>query len=802
MQVTPLMLADLFAFTSLVILALYHLLIYWGRKKEPNEAYNLYFSFFVFTVALFVMVPYFHPNHFLSQLKPSWLYVLNIEAALVMAMFFSGIPFLSLLTKFPKNRRKVFRVTFVSMAINFLLTLTANFISTEFYFKKTLPVILIVVLANTMFMYITYGRWVYHQRLMAQTSFRIIFPGFVLITLNILIYRSVELLNAPQILYWNHLLSAAIVYLFAYALTVKFNDEFFELKDLKINLEKKVFERTEELNKANDQLSEKNNEIETQREEIIAINEQLSKRALELSILDESKSKFYAGISHEFRTPLTLITGPLEIELQKTSDASLKEKYQNMLKQANRLLELINQLLDLSKLQKGAMSIKLEAANFNLFIRSLVSSYTFWAKQSKIQLLLKEECNDTTFPFDADKIEKIITNLITNALKFTQDQGRIEVIVSKPADHDVMQVEVKDNGIGIEPTKLPHIFDPYFQGHVENIRGMHGTGIGLSLVKELVQLHGGTISCESQWHVGTTFKVQFPLTSFSETSGIHFAEVSKENLADLKSGSESSSILVVEDNPDMRQFIISNLPAGFSITEAINGKDGFLKAEYLSPDLIITDIMMPTMDGIEFTNQIKNNEATSHIPIIILTAKASLESKIEGLQAKADDYLTKPFSVVELNLRIANLIANRKKLKEKFSKSIKINPSEITATSIDEKFLQRALAAVEQNMDNPQFDTEEFCRSVGMSRANVHRKLKALTDLSATGFIRTIRLKRAAQLLTQQAGTVAEIAYQTGFSNLSYFTKCFKETFGVLPSGFSEKDKPTELLSSGALSTN
>jgi DNA-binding response OmpR family regulator len=247
-----------------------------------------------------------------------------------------------------------------------------------------------------------------------------------------------------------------------------------------------------------------------------------------------------------------------------------------------------------------------------------------------------------------------------------------------------------------------------------------------------------------------------------------------------------SLILIAEDNEDMLNFIVTNLPTHYKIIKTTNGAHCFEKANEFMPDLIISDVMMPVMDGIELTSKIKEDERTSHIPVILLTAKASHESKMMGLVNKADDYITKPFSIAELVVRIENILASRKRLKEKFSRNITINPSEITTTSLDERFLSEALRVVEHNMDNAEFEAEDFCHQIGMSRAQVHRKLKSLTDQSATQFIRIIRLKRAMQLIQQKSGSVSEIAYQTGFNSLSYFSKCFKETHGVLPSEVTE----------------
>jgi signal transduction histidine kinase/DNA-binding response OmpR family regulator len=784
---------DILAFASLIFLFLYHLIIYRGRKKDKEEEYNLFFSLFVLSVALFILAPYFHSQYFLSAFKPSWLFVSNIEACLTWLMFYSGIKFLNRLMKFPAGKAKIFRFTYCTLPLAVAFTLTCNFINAGFYFKYMLAPVLAIVAINLAMVYIVYGKWVYRQKLFSQNLFRVIYPGFVLLTLNIFIYRGVELLNQPKVQFWNHYLSAAIIYVFAYALAVKFNTEYFELKDLKLSLEEKVLLRTGELNQAYELLLEKNVQIENQREEIIAINEQLSARASELAALDEAKSKFFASISHEFRTPLTLIIGPLEVLAYKANDEEIRSDYEMMLRQARRLAELINQLLELSKLEMGMMELKAEYGNFSRFIRSIVSSFKFLADERGVQLTLTEECEELRFPFDADKAEKIISNLLSNALKFTSAGGKVNITLNEQLDAGGIEIKVCDTGKGIEPSRLQYIFDPFYQADDDNTHGLEGSGIGLSLVKELVELHKGSIVCTSELKKGTAFNVYLPINNRHALTNIENLQLTIEDdspnpqsNAGLLAPTKQSLILIAEDNEDMRRFIVSNLPGNYKIIETRNGADCFEKASELMPDLVISDVMMPVMDGFELTAKIKDDENTSHIPIILLTAKASQENKIEGLLNKADDYITKPFSIAELNARIENILASRKKLKEKFSRNITVNPSEITTTSLDEKFLREALRVVENNMDKSEFEAEDFCQQIGMSRAHVHRKLKSLTDQSATQFIRIIRLKRARQLIQQKSGSISEIAYQTGFSSLSYFSKCFKETHGLLPSEVSE----------------
>jgi signal transduction histidine kinase/CheY-like chemotaxis protein len=797
MAVTINMLPDVLACAAMTVLAIYHLMIFWGRKKDPEEAYNLYFSLFVICATLFVMAPYLQPQYFLYALKPDWLYVINVEALMSWGLFISGIKFLNLLLKPPSRVIRFFRFTYYSITLNFFLTLSANFISTEFYFKNVLAVVLAITAINVILIFAVYGRWLYREKLYKINFYRIFYAGFMALTINILVYRTIELLTIPNILVFNHYVSVVILFIFAYALSVKFNKEYVELKDLKISLERKVEERTAALAESNHLLAIRNNEVEKQKLEIENINNELTLRAEELTSLNQARSRFFTGISHEFRTPLTLILGPLEMLLSKTKDAKLKGDYELMIRQAKRLLSLINQLLELSKLQRGTQTLNLVKDNINQFLQAITSLYQPLAVEKKIQLTLVEEHSGLNIHFDPDKVEKIITNLLSNAMKFTPSGGSIEVIVSLTTDAQFAQLIVRDSGIGIETENLNSIFDPFYQVDPVPDPRFDSSGVGLSLAKELVEICKGTIAVTSEIDRGTSFTVLLPVNPISdspedETTLIEPKQASEDTIgsfSNIEINNHKIVVLLVEDNADMRSFIKQNLPSSYQIIEAEDGAEGLRQAQSLIPDLIIADVMMPVLSGIEMTKKIKQDESISHIPVIILTAKASIESKIEGLSTQADDYITKPFNINELTLRIQNLLINRQKLKEKFTKCITVNPSELVTTSTDEKFLQRALDAVEKNIEKSDFSAELFSEAIFVSRAHAHRKLKALTGQSATEFIRSVRLKRAVQLLRQNAGTVSEIAYQTGFNNLSYFTKCFKDTYGTVPSMYASLDR-------------
>jgi signal transduction histidine kinase len=319
MTLTINMLPDIFACSALVMLAIYHLMIFWGRRKDENEAYNLYFALFVLSATLFIVAPYFQPGFGLYDYKPSWLYVTNIEALMTWALFLSGIRFLNLLLNAPSHVTRYFRFCYYSIPVNILLTLTVNF-DAYLYFSKILPVVLLIFTANIVLVYIVYGRWMFSQNLLKENFYRVLYIGFVALTANIFIYRTIELLTIPQILVSNHYVSAVILYVFAYAVSVKFNKEFYELKELKSNLEQKVIARTAALAESNEKLELQNLEIQRQKLEITAANQQLSLRAEELVELNQARSKFFTGISHEFRTPLTLIISPLEVLISKEKD--------------------------------------------------------------------------------------------------------------------------------------------------------------------------------------------------------------------------------------------------------------------------------------------------------------------------------------------------------------------------------------------------------------------------------------------------------------------------------------------------
>ena len=533
--------------------------------------------------------------------------------------------------------------------------------------------------------------------------------------------------------------------------------------------------------------------------------------------IERMKSRFFTNISHEFRTPLTLILGRIEKIGSKTNDKESQHSLSIMKRNAHQLLRLINQLLDLSKLEAGAMKLEAGLGNIVPVIKGVAYSFESSAGLRQIELNVRIEEEDIQIYFDKDKVEKILTNLLANAFKFTPDGGRIGVGIdcrggsrSAPAENRWVDIIISDTGVGIPEDKLPHIFDRFYQVDGSITREQGGTGIGLALVKELVEIHHGTISVTSQPGAGTQFIVSLPLgrehlrpdeiieRSAKEDITALLPEVmtgATESIVDTEivsaHGSSQPIILVVEDNTDVREYIRENLPKSYQVIEAGDGTAGIEKARETIPDLIISDVMMPKQDGFELCRILKNDERTSHIPIILLTAKAASENKIKGLQTGADDYLIKPFEPKELVARVSNLIELRRKLRKRFGTAIPLKAGEIAVTSMDDAFLKRALAVAEQRMSDEKFDVEEFAKEMNMSRSQLHRKMTALTDQSAGDFIRYLRLQRALELLQKDAGEVSEIAYRVGFNDPSYFSKCFHHQFGKSPKEVRKTSKHT-----------
>ena len=528
--------------------------------------------------------------------------------------------------------------------------------------------------------------------------------------------------------------------------------------------------------------------------------------AEKLGEIDQMKSRFFANISHEFRTPLTLILGPSENIITEAPSENAAKQAGIIKRNANRLLGLINQLLDLSKLEAGKLELKASKSNIVAFIKGITMSFESVAEGKDISLKVVPEKEQIESYFDKEKMTKIMTNLLSNAFKFTPDGGQIMVTINE-SNHNSVCIKVRDTGVGIPEDKLPKLFDRFYQVDSSHTREHEGTGIGLAFTKELVELHHGTISVDSKFGEWTEFTIGLPVGR-QHLKDEEIVETEKEMTDDIIVDNEEcvpstveevnvnkimdedkNILLVVEDNADVRDYIKDSLGDEFQIEEASNGEQGVRKAEKIIPDLIISDIMMPKMDGNELTRILKKDEKTSHIPIILLTAKSLQESKLEGLEAGADDYLTKPFDTKELQIRIKNLIKIRRKLQNKYGKGDYVPTKKEEAkklSSLEEQFMSKVLEVIEEHISEEEFSIEQFGKEVGMSRVQLHRKLKALSGKSASHYLRSVRLSKARQLIEEQRGNISEIAYSVGFSSPQYFTRCFKEEFGFPPSDLAK----------------
>ncbi|MFQ3598906.1 MAG: tetratricopeptide repeat protein [Chloroherpetonaceae bacterium] len=517
--------------------------------------------------------------------------------------------------------------------------------------------------------------------------------------------------------------------------------------------------------------------------------------------IDKIKSRFFANISHEFRTPLTLILGQLA-DLEALEQNQMKKNKLSVIRRSSsRLLSLINELLDLSKLEAKELRISLSHKELVSFVKGILFAFESIAQPKGIKIEFSSDAKLLQAWIDADKLEKILSNLFANAFKFTK-HGKVTCRLSLLPKHRV-RIAISDTGIGIPKAQLKHVFDRFYQVDNAYARSHQGTGIGLALVKELVELHKGKIEVQSDVEKGSTFTIELPISreAFPESVAQAVADVVEEQKIKSKEkpkqklkpkrttnvqNQSSEIVLVVEDNDDMRAFITEKLSL-YRVIEATNGAEGLQKAKATLPDLIISDVMMPEMDGYTLCEKIKTDDATNHIPLILLTAKGSSESKIQGYEFGADDYLLKPFNSRELQARVKNMIVQRKKLRETFLKSIRLQGSAESLSEssvVQSPFIQKAESFVIAHLQDETYGASELAHDVCLSLSQVQRKFKQLTGKNPTEFIRAIRLKKAAEFLRQKKGNVSEAAYSCGFGSGAYFSTAFKKQFGKSPAHF------------------
>jgi signal transduction histidine kinase/DNA-binding response OmpR family regulator len=533
-------------------------------------------------------------------------------------------------------------------------------------------------------------------------------------------------------------------------------------------------------------------EIEQQKDVI----EDLSKRE---RMIHEMRLNFFTNLSHEFRTPLSLIYVTLD-KLKDLEKGSSNEKrtthYDILYRYAGKLNQLVDEALEFRKLDSGKANLEISRNDIISFVKEITNSFIGLADTRSIKLKFNSAISSFEMGFDVVMMEKVIYNLLSNAIKFTPQDGSVLVNISM--EKDAIKISVKDTGIGIPKEYAEEIFKPFYQ--VPGTK--QGTGIGLALTYEYVKLHQGEIVAISALDSGTQFIIRLPVNLVVNSQKVDQApgnlqlvsapnEITSQEVKDtsvingrtVKIYGTPKKILIVEDNEDIVAYLTDFLTDQFQVFSANNGEDGFEKTLLLQPDLVISDVMMPRMYGTDLCQKLKSDIATSHIPVLLLTARTSIEHKIQGFEVGADDYIAKPFDRKLLLARVINLITSRERLKEVYSNTIKINPTEITTNPYDKQFLEKVIAIVEANLDDSTFSLDTLADNMNMSRSTFYRKIKALTNESGDDFIRSVRFKKAVQLLSQRV-SIAEVSYSVGFSDPKYFSKSFKKHYGCIPSEF------------------
>lgn len=547
-----------------------------------------------------------------------------------------------------------------------------------------------------------------------------------------------------------------------------------------------------------------NKKLKLQNIEISNQKNQLVEMSAKAQVANEAKVNFFTNISHEFRTPLTLILGPLE-ELQTLKNQLIQKNLTLIHKNVIRLLRIINQLMDFRKIEVDKMKLRATENDLIEFVNEIIQSYQSIAHKRNIDLRLITQERHLNLWFDATMIDKVIFNLLSNAFKFTKENGFINLYITKNEAEGYASITVEDNGVGMTQDAQEHAFDIFYQGEYENYKG---SGLGLALSKEFIRLHRGQITVRSEKWKGTTFKIQLPtgkehlspaeIRERDSSSNLLYEqekiytedlEIDSNGKTDTREYREpkDTSILIIEDNSDLRNFLAEKFYPNYEILEAANGQSALQQGFDNIPDLIICDIVIPGKDGLSLTNIFKSDIRTSHIPIILLTAKMNIEQQIEGMKNMADAYITKPFNVQFLEETIKSLLANRNRLKEHFTADISSTLKTQTVNKLDRKFVNEFTSFVESNLSNEEFTIEDICKSLGISKVQLYRKVKALLGINVSDYILNSRLSKAKYMLQHEDFTIAEIAFKVGFSSPAYFSTVFKSKFGVTPKAFKER---------------
>ncbi|MFL5787652.1 MAG: substrate-binding domain-containing protein [Flavisolibacter sp.] len=549
--------------------------------------------------------------------------------------------------------------------------------------------------------------------------------------------------------------------------------------------------------------------LELQKNEISNQRNQLIEMVAKVKEATDAKFNFFTNISHELRTPLTLILGPLEDALSSPKlHFTIKKNLDFVHRNSIRLLRLINQLMDFRKIEENKMKLNATENNITEFVTDITNAFSDIARKKFISFNVTSKVKDVNLWFDVTMLDKVLFNLLSNAFKFTPEYGRISVIVDKANEDNMVSIRIEDTGIGMTTEDIKHAFEIFYQGHSANFQG---TGLGLSLSKELINLHHGIITVSSSKGIGTTFMVLLPLGKehlrpdeiFSEkpplintyenikiyTTDIQPIIRQNENIGIPK----ENSILIIEDNFDLREFLRNLLGENYEIYVADNGENGKALAFDIIPDLIISDIVLPGQSGMQITETLKHDIRTSHIPIILLTAKGSMEQQIAGIKLRADAYIVKPFNIEYLEETIKSLLNGRALLREHYTSELPIETRSHSPSKIDRKFISEFTAVIENNISNEEFSIDDICKTIGISRVQLYRKVKALIGYNVNDYILTVRLQKAKFLLANEDLSISEIAYKVGFSAQAYFSTVFKSKFSLTPSDYRDSKKPTKL---------
>ena len=551
--------------------------------------------------------------------------------------------------------------------------------------------------------------------------------------------------------------------------------------------------------KINKKLEFKNNEIASQRNQLIEMMAKVKEAT-------SAKFNFFTNISHELRTPLTLIMGPLEDAMKSPKlHFTIKNNLEFINKHSLRLLRIINQLMDFRKIEEGKMNLKASENDITAFVNDIAIAFSDMARKKSISLNVSSKINGLKIWYDVTMLDKVLFNVLSNAFKYTPENGSIHIFLDKSPDGQMVVIRIEDTGIGMSDEDVSRAFDMFYQGHSRTFKG---TGLGLSLSKELISLHHGTITLSSEKGRGTRFEIRLPVGNghlkpeeiFTDMlpAAINYEDakiyttanepLSIENDLTIISGKEQS-ILIIEDNKDMRLFLRTRLGKNYEIHEAENGEKGLELAYDIVPDLIIADIILPGQTGLKVTEVLKHDIRTSHIPIILLTARASMEAQIVGIRSKADAFIAKPFNLEYLDETIKNLLRNRAVLREHYTSELPTETKYNLSSKIDRKFINEFTSLVENNLSNENFSVDHICREIGVSRVQLYRKVKALLGYNVNDYILTVRLHKSKFLLAEKDLSISEVACKVGFSTQAYFSTVFKSKFSITPSEYREKKR-------------